>query len=156
MSIAGFVIIFALVALFEILHQNYKRKEQPFADTEKLISRNEFDERIKRGEQLVLLDDLVLDVSRFKYEHPGGAFLLDIHIGRDISKYFYGGYVLENESKMKPHTHSNVGRAIVNSLIVAKIHASAKTFKANITVSEELNKTTKVFTLKLHGADSTF
>ena len=44
----------------------------------------------------MILDDLVLDVRRFMYEHPGGKFLLQFHIGRDISKYFYGGYVLEN------------------------------------------------------------
>ena len=45
---------------------------------------------------MVILDDLVLNVEKFKCEHPGGRFLLEHSIGRDISKYFYGGYTLEN------------------------------------------------------------
>ena len=63
-----------------------------------------------RGEKLVILDNYVLDISKFRFEHPGGQFLIDFHVGRDISKYFYGGYVLEYSSKMKPHTHSNLAR----------------------------------------------
>jgi cytochrome b involved in lipid metabolism len=39
---------------------------------------------------------MVLDVRKFRSEHPGGQFLIDFHIGRDVSKFFYGGYVLEN------------------------------------------------------------
>lgn len=49
---------------------------------------------ITRGDKLVILDDMVLDVRNFHWEHPGGQFLIDFHIGRDISKYFYGGYIL--------------------------------------------------------------
>lgn len=64
-------------------------------------------------------------MSRFKWEHPGGSFLLEFHMGKDISKYFYGGYTLENESGLKPYTHSNVARAIVNSLVVGKLKAKA-------------------------------
>lgn len=108
------------------------------------------------GEQLIILDDMVLDVGKYKWEHPGGAFLLDFHVGRDVSKFFYGGYVLENESGMKPHTHTNVARAIVNSLIVGKLTESANTFTAVITSSEEVNKATKVFTLRLEGADISY
>jgi cytochrome b involved in lipid metabolism len=39
---------------------------------------------------------MVLDVSRFMEEHPGGKFSLEHNIGRDISKFFYGAYQLEN------------------------------------------------------------
>jgi cytochrome b involved in lipid metabolism len=42
------------------------------------------------------LDDLILDISKYQFYHPGGAFLLKYNIGRDISKFFYGGYQLEN------------------------------------------------------------
>ena len=41
-----------------------------------MISREEFDERVSQEEHLVILDDMVLDVSRFMKEHPGGQFLL--------------------------------------------------------------------------------
>ena len=28
--------------------------------------------------------------------HPAGTFLLEKNIGRDVSKYFDGGYIMEN------------------------------------------------------------
>lgn len=34
----------------------------------------EFNARVARGEQLVILDDMVLDVTKFQWEHPGGTF----------------------------------------------------------------------------------
>ena len=117
------VILFSvLIITFEIFYQVYKRKEQPFRDVPERIPRHEFDERIARGDKLVLLDDMILDVRKFRSEHPGGQFLIDFHIGRDVSKFFYGGYVLGNQSGMTPYTHSNVARAIVNSMIVGKLN----------------------------------
>ena len=77
---------------------------------------------IERGEKLIILDDMVLDVKDFSQEHPGGQFLIDYNIGRDISKYFYGGYVMEHSSGIKPTKHSNVAKSIVNGLIIGKIN----------------------------------
>ena len=59
------------------------------------ITYNEFKRRVKNGEQLVILDEYVLDISKFMYEHPGGAFSLSHNVGWDISKFFHGGYSLE-------------------------------------------------------------
>ena len=42
--------------------------------------------------KLVLLDDLVLDLSNFIGQHPGGEEVIRRNIGRDVSKYYYGGY----------------------------------------------------------------
>ena len=50
----------------------------------------------------MILDDLVLDVSKYYSEHPGGKFLIEANIGRDISKFFYGGYAMENYTGVKP------------------------------------------------------
>ncbi len=77
------------------------------------------------------MDELVLDVSRYKFEHPGGKFLLEHCIGTDISKFFYGGYSLEPKS-VSPHRHSNLSRSIINSLVVARLNDSAITFRARI------------------------
>ena len=66
------------------------------------------------------MDDLVLDVTEFQSSHPGGKFLLEKNVGRDISKYFHGGYSFEPQSDSKDHKHSNYARTIVNSLIVAR------------------------------------
>ena len=51
--------------------------------------------KLESGEKLILLKDLVLDVSKFMYTHPGGKFMIEKNIGRDETKFFYGGYVME-------------------------------------------------------------
>jgi len=63
---------------------------------------------------------MVLDIGEFIEYHPGGKFVLCINIGRDISKFFYGGYCLEGNG-VKPaqgYNHSNYARMIVQDLIV--------------------------------------
>jgi len=37
-------------------------------------------------------------MSSYAFQHPGGAFLLEYNVGRDISKFFYGGYALDGNS----------------------------------------------------------
>ena len=76
---------------------------------------------IKSGLKLVILDDMVLDISKFIFLHPGGQFSLSQNIGRDISKYFHGGYSLENRDLVKNHMHSSDARRIVNSLIIGRL-----------------------------------
>jgi cytochrome b involved in lipid metabolism len=44
------------------------------------------------GDKLVILDDLIIDVSKYTQTHPGGEEVITSNIGRDISKFFYGGY----------------------------------------------------------------
>ena len=44
------------------------------------------------GQQLVILDEYVLNVTDFINKHPGGRFAVKHNIGRDVSKFFYGGY----------------------------------------------------------------
>jgi cytochrome b involved in lipid metabolism len=102
---------------------------------------------VARGDKLVILDDMVLDLKSFSWEHPGGEFLIDFHIRRDISKYFYGGYVLEHASGMKPTNHSNIARSIVNGLIIGKINKDSHTFEGQITHSYAINSNTKVLTM---------
>jgi Cytochrome b5-like Heme/Steroid binding domain len=103
---------------------------------------------IARGDKLVILDDMVLDVINFRWEHPGGQFLIDFHIGHDISKYFYGGYVLEHSTGMKPTNHSNVARSIVNGLIIGKLCKVSHTFEGQIIHCTDVNSNTKVLTMK--------
>jgi hypothetical protein len=103
---------------------------------------------IARGDKLVILDDMVLDVRNFRWEHPGGQFLIDFHIGRDISKYFYGGYVLEHSTGMKPTNHSNIARSIINGLIIGKLCKASHTFEGQITHCTDINSNTKVLTMK--------
>lgn len=75
----------------------------------------QFNKRVKgKKESFVILDDLVLDVTDYMEEHPGGSFLLEHTIGSDISKFFYGGYSLDGNlttSDTVTHFHSNEARA---------------------------------------------
>lgn len=69
----------------------------------------------------MILNEMVLDVSKFIDYHPGGKFVLQVNTGRDISKFFYGGYCLEGNSGGRPaegYMHSNYAKLIVNDLIV--------------------------------------
>ena len=88
------------------------------------ITKVEFYDRVhNKGEALVILDEYVLDVGKFMHKHPGGRFALQHNVGRDISKYFHGGYALDgNLDSVQPrkgNIHSNFARTIVNELIVA-------------------------------------
>ena len=68
------------------------------------------------------MDELVLDVSKFMFAHPGGKFVLMQNVGRDISKFFYGGYSLEGNlmpNSSQGHNHSHIAKSIINSLIIA-------------------------------------
>ena len=87
------------------------------------MSRSEFDKAINRGRKLVIMDELVLDVEKFIDQHPGGRFVLTHNIGKDISKFFYGGYSLEDNlrggSPANGFTHSTFARKVVNDLAIA-------------------------------------
>lgn len=37
----------------------------------------EFRDAVSKGAQYLLLDDLVLDVTKFKINHPGGKFVIE-------------------------------------------------------------------------------
>ena len=66
------------------------------------MTAREFEQAIKNGRKLCILDDLVLDMEEFIDQHPGGRFVLTHNIGRDISKFFYGGYSLEDNLGSSP------------------------------------------------------
>lgn len=73
---------------------------------------------------------MVLNVAKYEFNHPGGRFVINQNIGRDITKFFYGGYQLENASKMKPYFHSNIARSVVNGLIIGRLNLKAPKFIA--------------------------
>ena len=87
----------------------------------------EFEERIAGGEQLVLLDDLVLDISQYEINQPGGRFVIDHNIGRDISTFFYGGYDLELSSGYRPYLQSNVASNGLKSLEITQPEKQGET-----------------------------
>jgi len=87
----------------------------------KTFTPNQIDNAVKEGKTLVIFDNLVLDVNGFERIHPGGKFNITHNYGRDISKFFLGGYKLVNANKNKPHRHSQAALDIVNSLVIGVI-----------------------------------
>lgn len=80
----------------------------------------EYNQRIKNRDKLLVLDDLVLDVTNYIFDHPGGPMLIDSNVGRDISKFFYGGYQMENYNGSDgTHAHSSTAVSLLNSLAIA-------------------------------------
>ena len=73
---------------------------------------------VDSGRPLVIFDNLVLDLNGFERIHPGGKFNLTHNLGRDISKFFFGGYSLVNIPKRTPHHHSQAALDIVKTLVV--------------------------------------
>lgn len=57
----------------------------------KYISSKEFHNMLKQGMKLVVLDDSIVNVEHYMFQHPGGEEAFSLNIGREISKFFYGG-----------------------------------------------------------------
>jgi len=136
------------------------RQEDVFVHPKKTMTEEEFEKRVKNGEKLVILDNLVLDIGGFAYAHPGGAHLINYNIGRDISKFIYGSYALcgnSNDPKAATdrHTHSNVARKVANNHAIATLRKDAtiwnkgykgsSSFKIDHERSNQINNFTYTF-----------
>lgn len=66
------------------------------------------EKKVAEGRQLVVLNNLILDVETkplgYADFHPGGKFVMTKNFGRDISKFFYGGYSMIGGENI--HNHS--------------------------------------------------
>lgn len=92
----------------------------------------------------MILDDLVLDCSKFVKLHPGGQFVLTHNAGRDISKFFYGGYSMEgNIGNSKPafgYNHSSYAKRIIESLAIATYESSVIAVETNVRILQDETK----------------
>jgi hypothetical protein len=84
---------------------------------------------IKEGRMLVILEGLVLDIEPFVYYHPGGSFVLEQRIGFNLDLPFnahsYSG-IQSDEGRHEGYQHSNIARAIAQSLVIGKYGGDAK------------------------------
>lgn len=67
----------------------------------------------------MLFENIVCDVSNFKYRHPGGGALIKDNIGRDIGKFIYGAYSYNRT--YRNHTHSNQAIKAIRDLAIARL-----------------------------------
>ena len=90
LNLGGFV---TAILIMEVYHQWTLKQKIPFDKPDRTMTRAEFEENVfEKKMEWIILDDLVLDVTEFKAKHPGGKFVVEHNIGRDVSKFFYGGY----------------------------------------------------------------
>ena len=124
-----------VVAVFEIRHRltaqtgvlNFSK-----CKTGLTMTVAQFDSEVKAGRNLVTIDNLVLDIGSFALVHPGGKFSLQQTIGRDISKYFYGGYsMLSDAGKNRAHVHSLKALEIAQEMVIATL-AGQEEFNAPV------------------------
>lgn len=117
------VTVALVVVVLELVYRLYCLREKEFDDSNvPHITLEDFKARVKNGEKLVILDQFVLDVSWWAGEHPGGTFSIEFNVGRDVSKYFHGGYSLETKDGVSNHAHSGDARKVVDRLIVARLN----------------------------------
>jgi len=81
--------------------------------------------------------------------HPGGKFNLVHNYGRDISKFFFGGYSLVNIPNKRPYAHSQSALDIVESLVIGVI-------KGQELVNDELFRMTNKNMVNKDAATFTF
>ena len=120
-----------------------------FDHIERTITMDEFNFSVKEGKKYVILDDCVVDVGKFKFNHPGGVWLLDHNIGNDISKFFYGAYSMEAKNSFGPHLHSNTARSIIMSLAICRLEREAPNVECNVDIklSKKVTQSVTTFTL---------
>ena len=117
------------------------------------MSIEEYESEVQKGKhRLVVLDDLVLDVTRFANSHPGGRFLIEKNSGKDISKFFHGGYNYEPANGGWNHTHTNYARTVVNSLIVARLEDKRSSALVRISNQTNASKSGSVSTYEFRYA----
>lgn len=157
LELSFFILVF--VAL-EYLNYRRKHKFVPFEVPQNYMTSEEFESLIQQGRNLVILNELVLDVSDWLGRHPGGLWVLKHNIGKDISKFFYGGYSQDGNRDGVPsnpgHTHSNFAREAVNKVVIARY---CKTLKSSAvcrikTQPETVNSLTKNFTFTVVDPDN--
>ena len=81
----------------------------------------EIEEAVEVGDPLVICDNLVLRTNGYEKIHPGGKFVIQKNLGRDIAKFYYGNYALTSGALTKIYTHSARANRILHSMIVGVI-----------------------------------
>lgn len=72
LALSNLIFVIVLYTVLEIRHRRIRKGEDPFVKAAASMTIEEFEKEVAAGQQLVVLDEYVLDVSRFVTHHPGG------------------------------------------------------------------------------------
>jgi len=78
------------------------------------LSWDDVNKRVSNGEKLVVIDNIVHDVSSFVHEHPGGRQTLLNYVGTDATDYF--------EGREGTHTHSKEARKYLFAMRIGQLN----------------------------------
>lgn len=74
-----------------------------------------FEEIMNNKKEWVFYDELILDVSGFKWNHPGGSFMFKRIAGQDVGKFLNG---CSNVNDYRPYFHTDQARNMAEHLAV--------------------------------------
>ena len=127
-SAIGFICITTWILCLVIMEYNYRRRFDNSYHFDKLpltyepslakYTPEKLEFEVEIGTPLVVFDQFILNVGWFEKIHPGGRFTLSKNYGRDISKFYYGGYVLVNGKGIMAYMHSAPALEVVKSMVV--------------------------------------
>ena len=130
-GILSFLFFINLVLVSEYVHRKKARSEnlaaqqreenelalktgKKYSSQVKEYTAQMVDIAVEKGEKLTILDNLILNTNGYERIHPGGKFTLIKNFGRDVSKFYYGGYALvQGKGAFGVHAHSEASRMIV-------------------------------------------
>lgn len=122
-----FAIYVVALAIIEVLFRfRMKNKDKGVIVKPEIptVSQFQFNNMINAGKKLVLFNNFIVNVENFMDEHPGTRFVISHNIGKEIGKYFYGAYSLEQD--VAPYAHSSYAANLIKRLTVGKLEISKK------------------------------
>lgn len=104
----------------------------------------------KEGAKLSVLENYVIDWREWDLYHPGGKFILSKTRGKDLTKYFNGGYAFNPNRPSSQHLHSLQANEIASGLIIAYLKEQVEIPEAMCKVAqvEKLNSSVSLFRLQ--------
>lgn len=85
-----------------------------------------YKEIIRERKNWVFYDDYLLDVTWFKFNHPGGMFMFPMVYGQDIGKYING---CSTPDSTRPHYHTQRARSMIERLKIKKMAYTHEIFE---------------------------
>ena len=81
---------------------------------------------LHKGRKIVIFQNQVIDIAPWISEHMGGSEVLKDVLGKEISRYFYGGFI--GKGKEKAHFHSAEAIKKIEEFAIGSISTDVKLF----------------------------
>lgn len=114
---------------------------------------------VAHGRKVLIMNELVLDVENYIPMHPGGRFVIEKNLGRDISKFYYGGYSILSDFSISVHVHSRQADVQVYGMIIGHIRDQEKGCQVHeVQIAKKIQHTadTASFKFETVGRDTKF